>query len=191
MTTIMHVSQVARLLELPAPPMPDQSRVAYDLVLLLESWERMIRPLQPGAIVEPTASRGRSLRNLTMNAVHPISLVPDAHATRGFDWGLVDLDEQRAEPYTDAESLANFVRSVHAAWSSFVMAYEDRLESRDDWIETQRGRMRFSELLAHQRWHLAFHHRQVVEFLETLGRDVTAERNLAARIGVDLPEAVT
>jgi hypothetical protein len=190
-TTIMHVSHVARLLDLPAPPLLDQSRVAHDLTLLIGSWERMLRPLPPEAIVEPTASRGRSLRNLTMNAVYPISLLPAAHETGTFDWGLVDLDEERAAPYTDASSLADFTRSVQHTWSAFVLGNEDELATRDDWIEAPRGRMRFSELLEHQRWHLAFHHRQVVEFLETLGRGVGLERELAASIGVDLPDAVT
>jgi len=185
-TTIMHISQVARLLDLPTPPLAEPSRVAYDLVLLLESWERMVRPLTPEAIVSDTASRGRSIRNLTMNAVYPISLLPDAYASEHFDWGLVDRDEERAQPYTDAAALADFTRDVRDAWSAFVFVYEDQLAIRDPWIEAPRGRMRFSELLNHQRWHLSFHQRQIAEHLQA-----TAELDLPRRLGVDLPEAVT
>lgn len=143
MTTIMHVSQVARLLDLPAPELAGASQAAYDIVLLLESWERMLRPLRPEAIVADTASRGRSVRNLTMNAVYPISLLPEAHASERFDWGLVDLDEERARPYTDAAALADFTRGVRDAWSAFVVAYEDQLGERDPWVEAPRGRMRY------------------------------------------------
>jgi hypothetical protein len=185
MTTIMHVSQVARLLDLPSPPLGESSRVGYDIVLLLESWERMLRPLPDEAVVRGTASRGRSVRNLTMNAVYPISLLPEAFASERFDWGLVDLDEQRAEPYTEARALAEFTRGVRDSWSSFVVAYEDELAVRDPWVEAPRGRMLFSELLNHQRWHLAFHQRQIAEHLS-----LPRERALPARLGIDLPETV-
>lgn len=189
-TAIMHVSQVARLLDLPAPPTAEPTRVAYDIGLLLSSWERMVVPLQPEAVLAPTASRGRSLRNLTMNAVYPISLLPDARESGVFDWGLVDLDEERAQPYDDATSLAGFVRSVHDGWSSFALGHEDVLATDDPWIGTPRGRMRYSELLGHQRWHLAFHQRQVVGYLESLGLELPEERALPTRLGVDLPEVV-
>jgi hypothetical protein len=45
--------------------------------------------------------------------------------------------------------------------------------------------MRYSELLNHQRWHLAFHQRQIAEHLGAAG-----ERGLAQRLGVELPETV-
>jgi hypothetical protein len=185
MTTIMHVSQVARLLDLPAPPLAESSQAAYDIGLLLESWERMLRPLSAQAIVADTASRGRSIRNLTMNAVYPISLVPLAYATEVFDWGLVDRDEERAQPYTNAAALADFTRGVRNALSAFVTWHEDELAESDPWIEAPRGRMRFSELLNHQRWHLAFHQRQIAEHL-----DLPNERNLPGRLGVELPDTV-
>ncbi len=185
MTTIMHVSQVARLLDLPSPPLAESSRVTYDIDLLLESWERMLRPLPAEAVVRETASRGRSVRNLTMNAVYPISLLPDAYASGRFDWGLVDLNEERAQPYTDACALAEFTRGVRRAWSAFAVACEDELAVRDPWIEAPRGSMLFSELLNHQRWHLAFHQRQIADHLA-----LPAERMLPAKLGIELPETV-
>jgi hypothetical protein len=185
MTTIMHVSQVARLLDLPSPPLAESSQVGYDIVLLLESWERMLRPLPDEAVVRETASRGRSVRNLTMNAVYPISLLPDAYASEQFDWGLVDRDEELAQPYADASALAELTRGVRDAWSAFVLTYEEELATHDPWIEAPRGRMLFSELLNHQRWHLAFHQRQVAEHL-----DLPGERALPAMLGIDLPETV-
>jgi hypothetical protein len=190
MTAIMHVSQVARLLDLPAPAIAEPSRIAYDLGLLVGSWERIVRALPAEAVVSPTASRGRSVRNLTMNAVFPISLLPEAHETGIFDWGLVDLDEERAQPFADGPALAEFARGVHDAWSSFVLAHEDTLGTEAAWVETPRGRMRFVDLLSHQRWHLAFHHRQIVDYLASLGRELPDARDLPRRLGVDLPDTV-
>lgn len=186
----MHISQLARLLELPVPEMPEASRLAYDLLLVVGFWTSLIRPLPFELLVADTESRGRSIRNLTMNAVYPISLLPETYKTGKFDWGLVDIDEQLAQRYEDTEALAAFAQSVHDSWAVFLAGYEDVLAERDPWIDAPRGRMRFSELLGHQRWHLSFHYRQIGEFLATQGRPVPDAMRIDAAIDIELPPTV-
>ncbi len=186
----MHVSQLAALLGLPAPAMPDASRLAYDIALVVGSWAANLRVLPWELVVADTRSRGRTIRNLTMNAVHPISLLPATRETGRFDWGLVDIDEQLAEQYETTEALATFAQGVHDNWTAFVVAYEDDLASEDPWIEAPRGRMRFSDLLAHQRWHISFHHRQIVEFLEERGVEPADSFRVDRLPGVSLPPSV-
>jgi hypothetical protein len=186
----MHVSQLAALLGLPAPDMPDATRLAYDIALVVGSWAANVRALPWEVVVAETRSRGRTIRNLTMNAVYPISLLPAARESGRFDWGLVDLDEQLAAEYETSEALATFAQSVHDGWAAFVVAYEDVLASEDPWIEAARGRMRFSDLLAHQRWHISFHHRQIVEFLEEQGIEPADAFRVDQLPGVSLPPSV-
>jgi len=189
-TMVMHISQLARLLHLPVPAMPEASRLAYDLLLVVGFWTSLIRPLPFELLVADTESRGRSIRNLTMNAVYPISLLPDAYETGKFDWGLVDMDEKLARQYEDTRSLVEFAQSVHDGWGLFVAAYENDLAKHDPWIDAPRGRMRFSELLGHQRWHLSFHYRQIGEFLASRGRPVPDGLRLDAAVAIALPPSV-
>jgi hypothetical protein len=167
--SILHVGQLATLLDLPAPPSFEATRLCYDLLLLVESWAANVRDLPWELVVAPTSSRDRSIRNLTMNAVYPISLLREAWETGRLDWGLRDIDEELAAGYETSAELGAFADGVTTGWRRFVLACGDELAERDPVVETPRGRLPYSELLAHQRWHLAFHHRQVVEFLASRG----------------------
>jgi hypothetical protein len=84
---VLHVSQLADVLGLPwrAPLPPDV--LAADTVTLLAAWASGIAPLE--ALLAPTPSRGRSLRNLTVNVHHPFELLPRA-------WGDGDFRGARS-----------------------------------------------------------------------------------------------
>jgi len=189
-TLIMHVSQVAALLGLPAPPAPAATRLAYDIAVVVDSWAANVRALPWELVVAESPSRGRSIRNLTMNAVYPISLLPAAYATGTFEWGLVDMDEQLARGYGTTEALADFARRVHDEYAAFVFAHEDVLAESDPWIDAPRGRMRFSDLLGHQRFHISFHHRQVVAFLQERGVEPAHPFRVEHLDGLTLPGSV-
>ena len=161
----MHVSQLAALLGLPAPPSLESTRLGYDLLLLVESWAVNIRALPWETLVAASPSRGRSIRNLTMNAIYPISLLPSAWETGSLPWGVRDVDEELAVQYTSTGALADFVDEVYGMWSGFMLDSEETLARSDPIVETPRGLLPYSQLLSSQRWHVAFHHRQVVEFL--------------------------
>ncbi len=61
---ILHVSQLASMLRLEAPPSLEATRLAWDAVAVLDAWVSLIAPLDFEALTAPTPSRGRSLRNL-------------------------------------------------------------------------------------------------------------------------------
>ncbi|MCW2975109.1 MAG: hypothetical protein JWM06_390 [Actinomycetia bacterium] len=189
-TPILHMSQLAALLGIPAPPALESTRLGYDLLLVVESWAENLRALSWELLMAPTSSRGRSLRNLTMNAVYPISLLPETWASGNLDWGVVDLDEQRAESYTTTLELADFARGVHATWAVFMLESEEALALDDPVVRTPRGQLRYSELLASHRWHIAFHHRQMVEYLAAAGIDPAHAFRAEQLAGLTLPATV-
>ena len=90
MTPILHVSQVASILGLPAPAELEAVRLGWEIAGILDGWIRELRGLAWAQLTAPTQSRGRSLRNLTVNVFHPVDLLPEAWTSGGFDW---DPDE--------------------------------------------------------------------------------------------------
>jgi hypothetical protein len=189
-TPILHMSQLAALLDIPAPPALESTRLGYDILLVVESWAANLVALPWELLLASTSSRGRSVRNLTMNALYPISLLPATWETGRLDWGVVDLDEERAAAYTSSAQLAELARGVHARWSVFMLDSKETLERDDPVVETARGRLRYSELLAAQRWHVAFHHRQIAEFLAAAGVEPKHPFRVEQLAGLSLPETV-
>src|SRR4029078_5358799 len=68
----LHVAQMAPRLGLEAPPNLAVTRLAWDGAAVLDAWLKLIRPLDQETLTAPTPSRGRSLRHLTENALHPL-----------------------------------------------------------------------------------------------------------------------
>jgi hypothetical protein len=184
------MSQLAALLGIPAPPALESTRLGYDLLLVVESWAENLRVLPWELLVAPTPSRGRSVRNLTMNAVYPISLLPETWESGRLDWGVVDLDEERGAAYTTSAQLADFAQGVYAAWSMFMLESEQTLALDDPVVQTPRGQLRYSELLASQRWHISFHHRQIAEYLALEGAEPAHPFRAEHLAGLTFPENV-
>ena len=189
-TPILHVSQLAALLGLPAPLALESTRLGYDLLLVVESWAANLAALPWELIVAPTASRGRNIRNLTMNAIYPVSLLPAAWKTGTLDWGIRDIDEELAVEYTDTSALTAFARGVYGIWGEFMLGADETLAVRDPEVDAPRGRLRYSNLLASQRWHASFHHRQVVEFLLAEGVEPAHRFRVEQLPGLNLPDTV-
>ena len=74
-TPVLHVSQIADTLGLPPPPSAHPLRDGRDADAVLEAWLRQVRALDWDTLLRPTPSRGRSLRNLTVNVFHPFELL--------------------------------------------------------------------------------------------------------------------
>lgn len=189
-TPILHASQLAALLGIPAPPSLESTRLGYDVLLVVESWAANLRALPWELIVAPTPSRDRNVRNLTMNAIYPISLLPETWVTGVLDWGVVDLDEERGAAFTATEQLADYALAVHGQWAEFMLETEEALALSNPEVETPRGRLRYSELLAAHRWHLSFHHRQIVEYLALEGVEPAHPFRVEQLAGMTLPPAV-
>lgn len=168
---VLHVSQLADALGLGwRPPLPP-SLLAGDTVALLAAWVAAIAPLDLDALLEPTPSRGRSLRNLTVNVCHPFELLPAAWDEGSFPWHP-ERDAEREAALTTATAVSGFAGGIHRDWSAFVAAARDDLDVRDPVVTTPRGTAHYSVVLDTQRWHAAYHLRQLEH---VLGCDATPQ----------------
>jgi hypothetical protein len=177
---VLHVSQIAEALGLPSPP-GDPGRDAPDAAAILEAWIGELRNASWEALLTPTPARGRSLRELTVNVFHPFELLPAAWSTGEFDW-RPEEDWRREDALPSLDDLLDFATAAAAGWSAFLSA-ED-VAARDTAVVTSRGLVSFSALVSFQRWHAAYHYRQLVDVLGVDGLE------LATFEGLTLPRDV-
>ena len=163
---VLHVSQLAAALGVPSRPTLSSTHLARDTLVVLDAWLAGIRPLAVEALLEPTPARGRSLRNLTVNVFHPFELLPAAWATGVFPWDP-DEDATREQTLTTAQGVVGYAEGVRFAWETFVDCAGPELSRSDPAIASPRGDVTFSVVLDTQRWHAAFHLRQLDAVLGT------------------------
>ncbi len=185
---ILHVSQLARMLGLPPPVAAACARLATDAADVLRAWLDQLRPLPLDLLLAPTPSRGRTLRNLTVNVFHPFTLLPGAWAGNGFPW-RPEEDERLEQPLRAAADVVAYAEAVHASWSEFLEGTGD-LERPGLTVASPRGPLAWNDLLDHQRWHAAFHYRQLIAFLDARGRPRPAALPLELLAGLELPDEV-
>ncbi len=165
---VLHVSQIAEELGLPVPASVPE-RDGADTVTILDAWIDAIRRADWEALLEPTPARGRSLRNLTVNVFHPFELLPGAWRTGEFDWRPED-DGEREAALATRQALLAFADAAAAGWRAFLAATD--VASQDAPVRSSRGEVRFSALVSFQRWHAAYHYRQLVSVLGSGGLDL-------------------
>jgi hypothetical protein len=161
---LLHVSQLARALGLSQPSARGNALSAWSATGTLQLWLDRIRPLGWPTLRQPTQSRGRSIRNLTVNVFHPFELLPPAWDTGRFDWDP-DRDDERERALKSAAAVVEYAEQIAQAWAEFVATHEDELERRDPQVQTLRGDLSYSELLEAQCAHADFHRRELDEFL--------------------------
>jgi hypothetical protein len=161
---ILHVSQLARALGLPAPGPPPSALMAWETVGRLQEWLARLRPLDRATLTRPTQARGRNLVNLTINVFHPFELLPAAWESGRFDWDPT-RDDERERALGSPEEVVAYAEGIQRAWGDFVARREAELESRDPVVASLRGELTYSELLESQSWHVEFHQRQLEAFL--------------------------
>lgn len=169
---ILHVSQIASILGLPKPDTEINAQVAWDTVTILTSWLEQYDQLSWELLKKPTPSRDRTLRHLTVNTFHPFELLPGAWTEGRFLWDA-RKDPEREAAMPSKEELRAWAQAVLLAWQSFVMNHEEIFEREDRSVESMRGTVDYSVVLTSQRWHCAFHHRQMVHFLASEGYDMS------------------
>ena len=157
---ILHVSQIAVALGLPVPASQRVGELAAAIVSVLESWLDRLRPLDFEVMTAPTASRGRSLRNLTVNVFHPIELLPAAWTASRFPWEP-ERDDEREVLLLTAGDVCDYAERALGAWSAFVRLEGEELDARDPVIVSSRGETTFSALVDSQLRHAMFHHHQL------------------------------
>jgi hypothetical protein len=155
------VSQVAAVLGLDAPEIGDSTLLAWATLPPLRAWLDRVRALEPGLLTQPTQSRGRTLRNLTVNVFHPFELLPAAWTSGQFPWEP-ERDDERERALGDVVSHAD---GILATWTAFVLEHAEVLGRRDPVVSSPRGEVRFSAVLDSQRNHAAFHLDELVVFL--------------------------
>jgi hypothetical protein len=186
---ILHVSQLASMLGLEAPAQPAVTPLAWDAAAVLEAWLELIKPLDLETLTAPTPSRDRSVRKLTVNVFHPFELLPSAFETGRFDWDPT-LDANREAALPSAAAVVAYASERCLAWRDWLVEREDDLLRRDPDVTSPRGRLTYSNLLASQRGHAAFHYRQLLAFLGGRGRDLTGALSLATLHDLDLPAEI-
>ena len=147
----------------------ESARLAWDATGVLDAWLELIRPLDFATLTLPTPSRGRSLRNLTVNVFHPFELLPLAFEEGRFEWDPT-LDDVREAPLEDAAAVAAYASDCFVTWHDWLLEHDGELGMRDPDVDSPRGTVTYRNLLASQRWHAAFHHGEAVTFLESRRR---------------------
>lgn len=188
---VLHPQQIASVLDLPRPGGSlDNVRLAWDTVSILENWVELLVFPTWEQLDKPTPSRGRTLRNLTVNTFRPYELLPGAWKTGRFDWYTGEEDAKRERLLTTREELEEFAAQVLRDWEMFLMEVGDELSHKDPVVHSNRGDAPFSVLLRSQRWHAAFHHRQLVDFLHAEGVILEGELDVEGFEDLDLPEEI-
>jgi len=188
-TPILHVSQLASMLGLDLPAQLDASRLAWDASSILEGWLAAIGPLDLEMLTRPTPSRDRSLRKLTVNVFHPFELLPGAFDDGWFDWDPA-ADEARETQLGDQQAVVAYAAHRHLAWRDWLLEREEELATRDPVVDSPRGQLTFRNLLASQRFHAAFHYRQLIAVLERQAHDLSGLFMLSSIADLDLPQEV-
>ena len=155
------MSQLAAALGLPVPATQESTRLAWETLPVLRSWLDRVRELDWETLTRPTPSRGRSLRNLTVNVFHPFELLPGAWREAGFPWEP-ERDGEREALIESAPELVAYAERILADWTDFVLECEDELGLRNPTVVSPRGEVLFSALLEHQLEHASFHREQLI-----------------------------
>jgi glutaredoxin len=188
-TAIYHTSQVAALLGLTPAGRGEAVRLAWDLAAIAEAWSEQIAQLSFELLTAPTPSRGRTVRNLTVNVHEPLALMAEAWESGLFVWDT-DLDEGLAAALGDAGAVRAYAEVRTAGWIGFLMDLGDELGRADPELRAGSEPIAFSTLLDAQRFHAAFHYRQIRTFLEAATAAPGGALDLARLEGLRLPQAV-
>ncbi len=156
---------------------------------MLDAWVAGLSGLSFHDLVAPTRSRGRSLRNLTVNVFHPFELLPAALEDGDFPWDP-DGDAEREAALGTAVAVTEYAAERAAGWRWFLAGLGDRLAGELPLVSSPRGEIAFADLLAQQRWHAAFHYRQLVAHREGAGWPIAIPFAVDRLDGLDLPAEV-
>jgi hypothetical protein len=185
----LHRTQIATALGLPGPPTEESQRLAWDIVPVLDAWITHLAHVEWDMLLRPTPSRGRTLRNLTVNVFDPVSMLPDAFVSGRFEW-YPEQDYRREEDLGSTGDVVEFARDAADAWLAFLGDHGEELDQRSPPVASSRGDVTFAALLEYQRWHAAFHYRQMVEFLRAEGIVLPAAFKVESLTDLELPESV-
>lgn len=167
--SFQHPSQLAALLKLEVGDTQPATAVAFSLLDVLERWLEVMTEVPFEALLEPTLSRGRNIRNLTVNVFRPIGLLPRSYQDGQFNWFTNEADLQQESFLRDTAQVVAFATGIYGEFANFLLEHAEAFTTNDPQLSGNRGNMLFSELLVTQRFHAGFHYRQIVDFFNTGG----------------------
>jgi hypothetical protein len=188
-TAIYHVSQVATLLGLASSEGREALRLAWDLTAVLEAWSDQLAAIGWDLMASATPSRGRTVRNLTVNVHEPVHEMTVAWESGRFTWDT-DQDERLAGELADPDQVRSYAQSRTAGWIAFLIDLDEELGRRDPQVQAGEETLAFSALLDAQRFHAAFHYRQLRTFVAEQGAAPEGSFDLGGLEGLRLPHAV-
>jgi hypothetical protein len=164
--------------------------MGWDIAAILDDWVRLIEHCSWEQLLAPTLSRGRTPRNLTVNVCRPIEMLPRVYREHFFAWYTGEADLQVEAWLRSREAVVEYARAASVAWQSFLLELSELSAVDDPSLTTTRGDSTFSDLLRAQRFHAAFHHRQVVHFLQNEEIAVPQLLDVTAFAGIGLPASL-
>jgi hypothetical protein len=194
--SVLYPGQLSPLLGVPEPDAVVATRMAWDLVALTDAWADAIQNVDPALLhrdlplSRPNPQRPMAIRDLLVNVLHPIALLPDAWQTRRLEWFPEERDEEIAATLPDQATAAAYARGVCAALTSFVAEQSEPGFDGNPVIWSPRGEVTYDRLLAAQRWHAAFHYAQMVEVLGDWKARLDKPYPLHTMAGLDLPSSL-
>ena len=117
-------------------------------------------------------------------------MLPETWRTCRFEWRTGEADAKRERKITDMHKLEDFAWEIQRSWEAFLLESEAELKASDPIIESNRGDAPYSVVLRSQRWHAAFHHRQIVDFFAAEVVPVAEALDVAGFDDLDLPDSI-
>ncbi len=168
---IHHPAQIGSFLGLELGTDTSVVGMCWDIHGMLERWLEMIEPVPFEVLLEPTESRQRSIRNLTVNVLRPLGYVPDAWLHHDFTWYTGEADLQQEALLRDHAALLSWATDRTRDFAMFVLDHDPVMDEQDPRLTSNLHEMSFSTLINAQRFHVGFHFRQVVAHLRGRGFD--------------------
>jgi glutaredoxin len=186
-TALYHVSQAAALLGLATAESAQSLRLAWDIAAVLEAWSDDLAAISWQLMTTATRSRGRTVRNLTVNVHEPVRQLQVAWEHGQFVWDT-DQDERRACALEDVSAVRSYAELATAEWIMFLADVGDQLGRPGHQVQAGEETLSFDALLDAQRFHAAFHYRQLRSFLAEWDAAPSGSLDVARLDGLRLPE---
>lgn len=187
---ILHISQIAFLLGLPYEDTDSSERVAWDTVTILDGWLVNLYEMGWKDILAPTPSRERSTRNLTVNTFHPFELLPGAFREGRFLWYPETRDVELEQEIQNKDALVQFASKTLDEWKMFLFSSGQELDRVEPVVTSPRGDTTYPALLRAQRWHAAWHHRQISDAARRMGYRLPHRLSREMRATLKLPKNI-
>ena len=164
-TSIATLAQLAAAVGAAAPPGRPTAQEAGECLALLHAWLAHVRALDWELLSRPTQSRGRTLRELTVNVFEQLEHAPEAWETGELRRDPGD-DATRAAAFASRDELVGWADGIAQRWGDFLLLHERDLDEAPPPFASARGTLEWGPFVSAKLWHTAFHYRELVEFCQ-------------------------